>query len=234
MRLIQTKDYLLLVDSDGEITRLSYVIGNGVDYIQEAVAEVTQELDSGRVIVNTTTELNKNGLHKIIAYYPIAKEAEELDLPLLPNPFKKEIDETILFKNLGHECFIQMEKLNPSGGMKEFIRMAVEFGYKAAQAKQFSLEDMIAFGKKCFYKGFDKSEKDDSNCYTAWREENLGLVQSLTTQQLPKEFVGWLSKKKCLYDFTSRCTIDRCDCEFVFETITNSKGKQELVGTYKY
>lgn len=217
MKLIQTKDYLLLVDSDGEITRLSYVIGNGVDYIQEAVAEVTQELDSGRVIVNTTTELNKNGLHKIIAYYPIAKEAEELDLLLLPNPFKKEIDETILFKNLGHECFIKMKELNPSGGIKEFIRIAVEFGYKSAQSdKQFSLEDMkdiLEEGLNWFGGGRDKEIRDSETWFNHY-------IQSLSNKQLPKFFIpeenygdGALTK---------------------YKTIINSEGREELVGTYKY
>ena len=29
-------------------------------------------------------------------------------------------------------------------------------------------EELIAFGKNCFYKGFDKVENDDANCFTAW------------------------------------------------------------------
>jgi hypothetical protein len=37
-------------------------------------------------------------------------------------------------------------------------------------------EQMIAFGKKCFYKGFDKAENDDANCFTAWREEAEELI----------------------------------------------------------
>jgi hypothetical protein len=45
---------------------------------------------------------------------------------------------------------------------------------------QMEKEQMIAFGKKCFYKGFDKAENDDANCFTAWREEAEEL---LTKQQ---------------------------------------------------
>ena len=37
--------------------------------------------------------------------------------------------------------------------------------------KLYSEEEVLSFGKSCFYKGFDKSEKDDANCYTAFREE---------------------------------------------------------------
>lgn len=215
MKLLQTKDYLLLIDREAEIKPDDYIIHDTVEGVIEANDEWHYRGEKD------------DYWNKVIAYYPLTKEAKELDLPLLP-PFeriniKEQLDYFI------EDCLKEAypSKANIVAGVLYILD-------KATHSKQFSLEDMIAFGKKCFYKGFDKSEKDDSNCYTAWREENLGLVQSLTTQQLPKEFVGWLSKKKCLYDFTSRCTIDRCDCEFVFETITNSEGKEELVGTYKY
>lgn len=34
------------------------------------------------------------------------------------------------YKKLGNECFDKILEINPSGGMRNFIRMAVEFGYK--------------------------------------------------------------------------------------------------------
>ena len=43
----------------------------------------------------------------------------------------------------------------------------------------FSMDEMVAFGKKCFYKGFDKCETDDANCYTAWREEAGLLIEQI-------------------------------------------------------
>ncbi len=43
--------------------------------------------------------------------------------------------------------------------------------------KLYSEEEVLAFGKSCFYKGFEKSEKDDANCYTAFREEIGSLVE---------------------------------------------------------
>jgi hypothetical protein len=48
------------------------------------------------------------------------------------------------------------------------------------EAIEMEKEQMIAFGKRCFYKGFDKAENDDANCFTAWREEAEEL---LTKQQ---------------------------------------------------
>ena len=44
--------------------------------------------------------------------------------------------------------------------------------YKDAinEAKKMEKEQKIAFGKRCFYEGFEKAENDDANCFTAWRE----------------------------------------------------------------
>jgi len=39
------------------------------------------------------------------------------------------------YKELGDECFNHLKEINPNGGMKEFIRIAVEFGYKRAVKK---------------------------------------------------------------------------------------------------
>jgi len=45
------------------------------------------------------------------------------------------------------------------------------------QQKGYSEEELLAFGKSCFYKGFEKSEKDDANCFTAFREEIGSLIE---------------------------------------------------------
>ncbi len=42
--------------------------------------------------------------------------------------------------------------------------------------KSFSLKELTKIAKDCFYKGFEKSEKDDANCFTAWREEADNLI----------------------------------------------------------
>jgi hypothetical protein len=49
------------------------------------------------------------------------------------------------------------------------------------QAKEMEKEQTIAFGKKCFYKGFQKAENDDSNCFTAWRECVYELINTNET-----------------------------------------------------
>ena len=42
--------------------------------------------------------------------------------------------------------------------------------YACKQAKEMERDQKVEFGKKCFYEGFEKSENDDANCFTAWRE----------------------------------------------------------------
>lgn len=59
----------------------------------------------------------------------------------------------------------------------EFIKL-FEDGEGETQVS-FSMDEMIAFGKKCFYKGFDKCDTGDANCYTAWREEAVSLIEQI-------------------------------------------------------
>lgn len=204
MKLLQTKDYLLLIDKEAEIKYNTIIFESDTCLIN---------------IVGKGYIYNKVDF-KIIAYYPLNSEAKELDLPLLPNPFKdvdieRLADKWFLINNYNKEDLIHSHTIpNCITNKNLFIE-----GYKSAQSKQLEL-----------LKRAIQLASDAENIEEVTEE----IIQSLSTQQLPKEFVGWLNKKKCPYDFTSRCTIDRCDCEFVFETIVNSEGKEEIQGTYKY
>src|SRR5690606_32678226 len=160
--------------------------------------------------------------------YPLTTESKELDLPLLPNPFEEGVDVEKL------AC----AKYNVKDGIRDYderyyntinVAKAEAFieGYNAApQSKQYSLEDMIAFGKKCFYKGFDKSENDDANSFTAWREEAPELIQSLSTQRLPVSF-------EHEYDIVHTDHAPN-GFEKLLKFKTNSEGKKEIQGSYKY
>ena len=253
-KLIQTKDYLLLIDEEAEIKENDYLLLNN-EHPKGRIRKCFH-LTNNNALWNGKDWNTLKGKHffidpkesegwgfvteleckKIIAYYPLTKEAKELDLPLLPNPFIEEIeeiDENTYLKNIGHECFLQMKKLNPSGGIREFIRMAVEFGYKAAQSKQFSLEDM----KKAIKMAREQSEPyygggglvlSEPIYEDKHTEEEI--IQSLFTQKLPKEFIP---EYEIVY--SSKELADKVFIyEEVFKTITNSEGKQELVGIYKY
>ena len=72
-------------------------------------------------------------------------------------------------------------------------------GYYASQQKGvYSEDDLIAFGKSCFYKGYDKSENDDANCFTAWREEALGLISDLKQEYIELEMEDYLTEELAL------------------------------------
>lgn len=57
-----------------------------------------------------------------------------------------------------------------------------------------AINDLATFAKRCFYRGFEKCDKDDANCFTAWREEAADL---LATQSIEKT---WWQKLGIKFD----------------------------------
>jgi len=70
--------------------------------------------------------------------------------------------------------WLESEMLKPNLSMRDILEQAKEI---EKQQKGYSEEELLAFGKSCFYKGFEKSEKDDANCFTAFREEIGSLIE---------------------------------------------------------
>lgn len=68
-KLIQTKDYLLLIHEEAEIRV------NNLFYPMDGKGHITRR---------SSMYLNVDGCGKIIAYRKLSEEAKELDLPLLP------------------------------------------------------------------------------------------------------------------------------------------------------
>lgn len=246
-KLIQTKDYLLLINEEAEIkineSTYDFEICPcfGKNKHTEGIVwsfddkrmhignfiETTQTGDSGYDII----KINGYCLYPIAAYYPLTKEAKLLNLPLLPNPFEK-VDVEEEFNRVDDEKirYSTEEYLEWSAYKIGFFD-----GYIAAQSKQFSLEDVeqILFD----YDNVDWSKREHKQPTIIWLKEK---IQSLSTQQLPKEFIPEY-EDGCL-NYTDNKTCDKpCDNMFCLpkgklelKTITNLEGKQELVGTYKY
>lgn len=147
-KLIQTKDYLLLIDEEAEIKF------NDLMY------------DSKLEIVIRHNSYN-DGCSKIIAYYPLT-EAKEFDLPELPNPFEIDFNIPILQEELNKRT-----KESNTCDLNEFGNGLIR-GFKAAQSKQIEL-----------LKRAIQLASDAENIEEVERE----IIQSLSTQQLPKEFV---------------------------------------------
>lgn len=80
MKILSNNMYLLLVDEEAEIKDKDYIIDENNKVVQ--ILEDIEFINNG---------ISDGVFCKIIAYRKLNKEAKELDLLLLPNPFK-EID----------------------------------------------------------------------------------------------------------------------------------------------
>ena len=121
--------------------------------------------------------------------YYLMKDGEELAIATTDESFIKELGAQMLsmenceaIKN-GYD--LEELAINHAEGNDNYItaensfKVGVETILEILGDKKFSEEDLVSFGKRCFYKGFEKSENDDANCSTAFREEIGELIQSL-------------------------------------------------------
>lgn len=228
MKLINTNTYLLLIEEEAEI--------NLADFITDEYNVWRWKDDSSLL-----------GRKKVLAYYPLIKEAKEFDLPLLP-PFEED-DIRKIAEKYAWNCKNEFTtKLKSNELVKASTRDFIA-GYKAAQPKQFSLEDMkkaIRMARTLFEENmFDikeilgLTEVCTHDMSLKYSEEEI--IQSLSTQQLPKEFKPIMVCGRCLKpdDNDEDCwSAKECsrntDFPDTFKTITNSEGKEELIGIYKY
>ena len=177
MKLINNDIYLLLIDEEAEImyNDLCYDIygSPGYNNIKYVIRCLRSANDS---------YWNKH-TSKIIAYRKLNSEAKELDLPLLP-PFEREIDINEIAKQRAIDRKWHPNSMETRRVGNEIIE-AVKYGYEIAQSKQFSLDDMkkaIEMAREYEFIRFGGGDIESK--YT---EEEI--IQSLSTQQLPKEFV---------------------------------------------
>lgn len=253
-KLIQTKDYLLLINEEAEIKENDYLLLNN-EHPNGRIRKCFH-LTNNNALWNGKDWNTLKGKHffidpkesegwgfvtefeckKIIAYYPLSKEAKELEgLPLLPNPFKED--------EFQKSYQIVFDYVNSGIRNFEAIMELIELK-KIAQSKQFSLEDMqkaIEMARLMTDDGvgdvFDTESISGLTelCTYGLRDKysEEEIIQSLSTQQLPKEFIPEYKK-------VHRKNSDGEDIGFPvhdsdeLKTIINSEGKQELIGIYKY
>lgn len=212
MKLQQTKDYLLLIDEEAEIKENTWYENNGILFLSD------NEYDEGNNPNNSNPKVTDFN-NSIIAYYPLNSEVKELDLPLLPNPFEVDVEE-LSEKANGYAYYGK-----PLGEKYLAFKEGFIKGYKTAQPKQYSLEDILKFRKV-----LEEGALTNMSCASAIVEFDK-FIQSLSTQQLPSEFIPeYENKCWCLKPMSGGCF----ECTKVLKTITNSEGKEELVGTYRY
>lgn len=232
MKILNTDMYLLLIDEESEIKKGDYILEKGL-------------------IINIFPDYltNLDECSKIIAYRKLNKEAKELDLPLLP-PFEEDNIE-----KLADNYAVDTQKVHPADSF--IAKQSYIEGYKAAQSKQFSLEDVINYsnwlsqwlsynkykkvidGAKPYGIGELISNKDLIKMFVAGLPPsnpplNQETIQSLSIQQLPSEFIpeyigggeylaGEIGGNEIWTEYPKE-----------LKTITNSEGKEELVGVWKF
>lgn len=81
------------------------------------------------------------------------------------------------------------------------------------EKKSYTIEELIAFGKNCFYEGFNKAETDDANCFTAWREEAAQLIKNFQAPMINKVIDQYNCPHKNVKENISGGRFDEClDC----------------------
>jgi len=223
MKLVKTDLYLLLIDEEAEIQKGDLMYDNHLVGLCNCTKVVNKLPYS-----YTSSFLN---VDKVIAYYPLTKEAKELDLLLLPKPFES-LESLYKQPNIKKKPYNNIAlKAIEEVRMESFLDghfYGFEEGYKAAQSKQFTLEDMKKAVGRAYKAGFDDIEDN-------WKLDKVSeeIIQLLSTQQLPVGFIpepndiGFIKNTdimvgKKLYDKIMS----------PFKTITNSDGKQEIQGKY--
>lgn len=95
-------------------------------------------------------------------------------------------EDLILTQTSAEESLLEIKNQEVRKACQEVVRLTLNNIIKRIddellelekQQIGYSEEELLAFGKSCFYKGFEKEEKDDANCYTAFREEIVILVE---------------------------------------------------------
>lgn len=163
-RLINTADYLLLIDEEAEIKENDLI--TDTKYITKAL------------------DAKYFSCYKVLAYYPLTKEAPKLNLLLLPpfNNISKAID-------VIESCFVEAPvDFIGTGSWRWTEKWTTALSVlKSAQlqSKLFSLEDM----RQATLEGARIGGLSKRNATKTIEEVNQ-YIQSLSTQQLlPKDFI---------------------------------------------
>jgi hypothetical protein len=155
----------------------------------------------------------------IIAHRPLT------DAPILEGvPFLPEFSQDNDVEDLAKDVFPYLgpERVKSEQNRHtDILRCGFKAGYnKAKETYKFAEDDL----RKVI-------EASRDIRYVTYSEEEI--IQSIQQPKLPQYF-ECKEQKDCPYDFTSRCTMDRCDCKTKLKTTTNVQGYTELVGDYIY
>jgi len=220
-KIIETDSYILAV-SDEEIKDENWVITDLLSIYPSLIVKVKEEEGILWTMNDDKLDVLPDRDRKIIAHKPKGN-APELDLPLIPEMVVEDDVE-----KLAYECFENLKLTNPKGGIKEFIRLAVHFGYNKGKAssKIYSEDDLRKAMKDIVEWVVLKKPNDFVNVNDKINE----IIQSLKQSKTPVWFEAEIVKDCDCF----ATTFEGCSQCLDYKTTTNSEGKQVLVGTYLY
>lgn len=125
------------------------------------------------------TELSENKVSVDHAMFHVKEYASLQSSPVTGGENAE--GEKEIVARLAQECFDKLKELNPKGGIKEFIRIAVEYGYNKAAPPTGAVGGMEV-------KGFIKYLKDE---YDLVRSDKLDIM---TTESYLTEYLSTLPK----------------------------------------
>jgi hypothetical protein len=208
--IIYTEDCALIV-SDEEIKPGDFNVPSDCN----KSSDISRTSEEDLAIVNDKF----NGYKKIIGHRPFTRAAILEGIPLLPESSQEDDVEELAknkFPYLGSE-----QVKSDQNRHTDTLRHGFKTGYnKAKETYKFTENDL----RKAM-------EASRDIRYVTYSEEEI--IQSIQQPKLPQYF-GSKEQKDCPYDFTSRCTMDRCDCKTKLKTTTNVQGYTVLEGDYIY
>jgi hypothetical protein len=197
----KTRDWCnIYITSDEEIKEGDFVIEDIGGVVYGSIDRESIVENPKKIILTTDQELIADGVQAIdddfLQWFVKNPSCMFIEVESFVNGNVERIYEIII---PSEECKVytegeyivfefQKQEL-PKLGTKEFNDLASAYfggkprqetlqgGAKCKAERMYSEEEVLAFGKSCFYKGFEKSEKDDANCYTAFREEIGSLFE---------------------------------------------------------
>lgn len=220
MKLVHTRDYLFLIDTEEPIRKGDYFT---VELFLSGDNFLKYE-DGDEVDPNT---LKEYGYYKIVAYYPLVDDAKQFHLPLLPNPF---IDDQDLALKYADEIDTNIDDYSRG---RWYGRLE---GYNAAQEdlseKKYTLEDI----RDSIAEGYNKGRYIESKNIQPEDDIFEDFIKSLTEPKLPTEFIPQIEEHcgcSCHHPGKIIRHIVAC-CHPGSFVLNFDNGKRELIGTYKY
>lgn len=211
MKLIQTKDYLLLIDEEANINF-------DTDYVHCPDTSLFTGFSINKITKEKADDAkNKVGFsfYKIIAYYPLHKDAKELNLALLPSPYKEEVDLLSYINKLQNQKFDGWSNDECKGYLTALISISE---FTKVNNKQYTEENLMRAYDSGRYAIINKDIDETFDSF----------MKSLSTSTLPVEFIpeylvekGWQGEWN-EYNPTNKLKT------------TIKDNKTYLVGEYKY